>query len=149
MIKTFVLTSVLIVFFVMSGHDADALCVKVSEANLRSGPGTKYEKTWEVFKYMPFKKLKRRGNWYKVRDFEDDEHWIYRKLVTDRYNCGVVKVDKANIRTGPGTQYAKAAMAAGLMYDSFRILKIKSGWAHVVDEFGDRGWIYRKLLWIY
>lgn len=141
---------ILPVFLILSmSGSTQAVCVKTSEANLRSGPGTKYEKTWEVFKYMPFQKLKRRGNWYKVRDFEGDEHWIYRKLLTDKYNCAVVKVDKANIRTGPGTQYSEAVMVPGAMYDSFKVLKVKGDWANVMDEYGDSGWIYRKLLWIY
>ncbi len=125
-----------------------ALCINVSEANLRKGPGTKYEKTWEVFKYMPFKKTTKKGNWYKVSDVDNDTHWIYRKLVTERFKCAVVKVDKANIRSGPGTSYSNNALSPALKYDSFKVLKIKSSWVQVIDEFGDTGWIYRNLLWI-
>jgi SH3-like domain-containing protein len=126
-----------------------ALCVNVPEANLRSGPGTKYEKTWEVFKYMPFNKLSKRGNWYKVKDVDGDTHWVYRKLVTDKFRCAVVKVEKANIRNGPGTNYSKNALSPSLKYDSFKVLQIKSSWVKVIDEFGDTGWISRKLLWIH
>ena len=128
---------------------SDALCVNASEANLRSGPGTKYKKTWEVFKYMPFKKLSTKGNWYKVQDVDSDIHWIYKKLVTAKYNCAVVKVEKANIRTGPGTNYSKNALSPSLKYDSYKVLKTKSSWVKVTDEFDDTGWISRKLLWIY
>lgn len=128
---------------------SDALCVNVPEANLRKGPGTKYEKTWEVFKYMPFKKVSKKGNWYKVQDVDGDTHWVYRKLVTDKFRCAVVKVEKANIRTGPGTNYSKNALSPSLKYDAFKVLKIKLPWVKVSDEFGDTGWIARKLLWIY
>jgi SH3-like domain-containing protein len=121
----------------------------VSEANLRGGPGTKYEKTWEVFKYMPFNKLSKKGNWYKVKDVDGDVHWIYSKLVTDKFNCAVVKVDKANVRSGPGTKYGKNALSPALKYDSFKVIKTRSSWVKVSDEFGDSGWISRKLLWIH
>ena len=126
-----------------------ALCVNVSDANLRSGPGTKYNKTWEVFKYMPFKRLSKKGNWYKVQDVDGDIHWIYRKLITSKFKCAVVKVEKANIRSGPGTNYSKNALSPSLKYDSFKVLQTKSSWVKVIDEFGDKGWISRKLLWIY
>lgn len=71
---------------VLLSNSAGALCVTVSEANLRSGPGTNYGKTWEVFKFMPFKRLSKKGNWLKVQDVDGDKHWIYRKLVTDNFN---------------------------------------------------------------
>lgn len=128
---------------------ASALCVKVSDANLRSGPGTNYRKTWEVFKYMPFKRLSKNGNWYRVQDVDGDRHWIYKKLVADTFDCAVVKVDKANIRSGPGTHFKKKNYGPSLKYDSFRVIKRKGKWVNVRDEFGDEGWIFRKLLWIY
>lgn len=126
-----------------------ALCVNVSDANLRSGPGTKYEKTWEVFKYMPFKRLSKKGNWYKVQDVDGDKHWIYNKLITDKFDCAVTKTDTANIRSGPGTQYKKKSISPSLKYDSYRVIKRKGKWVKLRDEFGNEGWIFRKLLWIY
>jgi SH3-like domain-containing protein len=122
--------------------------VKVQTANLRSGPGTKYEKTWQVFKYMPLKKIGSKGNWYKVRDVDGDVHWIYKKLVTSKYRCAVVKAREANIRKGPGTKYKKTDLSPAIKYDTFKVIKIKGNWVKVVDEFGEVGWIYKKLLWI-
>jgi SH3-like domain-containing protein len=143
------LISIFILFGLLVLTDyAQALCVSVAEANLRGGPGTKYEKTWEVFKYMPFNKLSKKGGWYKVRDVDGDVHWIFSSLVTEKFQCAVVKVEKANIRTGPGTKYSKSALSPALKYDSYKVLKIKSSWVHVMDEFGDKGWISRKLLWV-
>jgi|Deesub1362A_J573_1020465.scaffolds.fasta_scaffold09915_2 SH3-like domain-containing protein len=140
--------SVVIVLFLFTGN-AFSLCVDVPEANLRRGPGTKYEKTWQVFRYMPFKRLAKKGNWYKVEDVDGDVHWIYRKLVTDKFRCAVVKVPKANVRTGPGTNYPKnSLLSPAIKYDSFKVISIKSSWVKVMDEFGDTGWIHRNLLWI-
>ena len=137
-------------FLVLAGFSSYsyALCVSVPEANLRSGPGLKNKKTWEVFKYMPFKKVSAKGDWYKVKDVDGDNHWIHKKLVTEKYKCAVVKVDRANVRRGAGLNYSKSALSPALKYDSFRVMSIKSKWVNVKDEFGDKGWIFRKLLWV-
>jgi SH3-like domain-containing protein len=127
----------------------DALCVKVPKANLREGPGTKFEKTWHVFKYMPFKKVGSKGSWYKVEDVDGDTHWIYSKLVTNATNCAVVKVDEANVRSGPGTNFPKKDFSPALKYDSFKVLKSDGKWIKLVDEFGNKGWVFRKLVWVY
>jgi SH3-like domain-containing protein len=146
--RILVINFIVIISFVIS-NAAYAICVTSSEANLRSGPGTKHEKTWEVFKYMPFKRLSKKGNWYRVQDVDGDKHWIYKKLVTDKFNCAVVKVEKANVRSGPGTKYKETSFSPSLKYDSYKVLKRKGEWVKVHDEFGDEGWIFRKLLWIY
>ena len=142
-IITFVLFSIIILV-----NYSHALCIQVAEANLRSGPGTKYEKTWEVFKYMPFNKISQKGSWYKVKDVDGDVHWVYKKLVTSKFKCAVVKVDKANVRSGPGTKYSTNALSPALKYDSFKVISTKPSWVKVVDEFGDTGWLSRKLVWV-
>lgn len=125
-----------------------ALCVKSSRANLRSGPGTKYEKTWEVYKYMPFRKLALKRSWYKIRDVDNDIHWIHKKLVTEKGFCAVVKVSEANIRKGPGTNYNKVYFSPALQYYTFKVLKIKRDWVKVKDDKNNIGWIFRRLLWV-
>ena len=68
-----------------------------------------------------------------------------------REKCSLLKgyVDAANIRKGPGTNYQKKYLTPVIKYDSFKVLKRKGQWVKVMDEFGDNGWIFRKLLWIY
>ncbi|MBC8553073.1 MAG: SH3 domain-containing protein [Nitrospira sp.] len=146
--KKVVMFAGLFVFMMILSSQASALCVDISEANLRKGPGTKYEKSWEVFKYMPFEKVSKKGNWYKVKDVDGDTHWIYEKIVTTKYQCAVVKVDKANIRKGPGTNFKKKASSPAFKYDAYRVDKIQLPWVKITDEFGDTGWIYRTLVWI-
>jgi len=145
--KGMVLFSAFVMVLIVN-HEAHSLCVNVAEANLRGGPGTRYEKTWEVYKYMPFQKIAKKGNWYKVKDVDGDTHWVYRKLVTEKFKCAVVKVDKANIRSGPGTNYDKSAISPALKYDSFRVVESAASWVNVADEFGGSGWISKNLLWI-
>ncbi|NOZ25768.1 MAG: hypothetical protein GXO94_06750 [Nitrospirae bacterium] len=147
--KKKLLSGLLAVTLVLAmGGSVSALCVSAPEANLRGGPGTKYEKRWLVFRYTALKKIAKRKGWYKVRDVDGDVHWIYGRLVTDRFRCAVVKVEKANVRTGPGTRFKKSSMSPAIKYDSFKVLRRKGEWVKVMDEFGDKGWIHRKLLWI-
>ena len=132
----------------LTGH-AEGLCVNVKKANLRSGPSTKKQITWEVFKFMPLVKLKRKGSWYQVKDFEGDAHWVHKSLVTSKYKCAVVKVDKANLRTGPSSKFRQPSdLPSVKKYTVFKLIKIKGSWAQVKDSFGDSHWVFRKLIWI-
>jgi len=127
---------------------ASALCVGVSEANLRQGPGTRHEKSWTVYKYMPLESLGRQGRWYRVKDVDGDVHWVNRRLVTQAMRCAVVKAQRANVRTGPGTHHARAPLGTVERYYSFRVIGRDGRWVRVQDELRNRGWISRALLWI-
>ncbi len=130
----------------IAGH-AHALCVSSPQANLRQGPGTHYAKTWEVYQYMPLKKIGQRGKWLHVRDLDGDRHWVHKRLISKKLHCAVVKGARANVRTGPGTRYRQAAWSPIDAYYSFRIIDRSGRWVKVRDEVGNTGWITRSLLW--
>lgn len=127
-----------------------ALCTKVSTANLRTGPGTRYEIGWTVFRYMPFKKVgvSLSGNWYAVEDVDGTVLWIYKNLVTGNMRCAVVNTDEVNIRTGPGMQYKKLFSDPVEKYSSFRVLRRKGSWVRLRDEKNNIGWAHKDYLWI-
>ena len=127
---------------------ASAACIKVPEANLRQGPSTDNEKTWEVFQYMPLKKIGQKGGWSHVKDVDGDEHWVYSKLLSNSMRCAVVKVDEANVRSGPGTNYEKSPLSPVEQYYSFKVIKTQGNWVKVEDEVFNEGWVYKPLLWI-
>lgn len=141
-------TIIAICFFILSASNAYSLCVKADTANLRSGPSTKYEISWQVYMYMPLKKISKKDSWYKVEDVDGDTHWIYGNLVTEDIKCAVIKVDEANVRSGPGEEYKKIGLSPLYQYESIKVLKTKGRWANVMYENGDTGWIYDSLLWI-
>lgn len=97
---------------------------------------------------MPLKKLAKKDGWYRVEDMEGTIHWVKEDLVTEKYSCGAVKEDFANLRTGPGTNYPKAKAQQADRYVSFRILESKGRWIKVEDLEGDSAWIARENLWI-
>ncbi|NOX24722.1 MAG: SH3 domain-containing protein [Deltaproteobacteria bacterium] len=120
------------------------LSVAGSKANLRSGPGVHYAVRWVYGKGFPLRLLARRGNWYKVIDFERDKGWIYKKLLSRRPHV-IVKKKYANIRSGPGMKYRLLGKAKyGVV---FKTLLSKKGWVKVRHAKGMVGWISRDLLW--
>ncbi len=127
---------------------AEALCIKERRANLRKGPGLNYDKLWEVFRYMPFKQLGKKGEWIRVQDLDGDIYWVHRRLTTKSFKCAVIKRDKINLRRGPGTHYKKIKGIPGEKYFSMKVLKIKDNWVQVIDAWGDKAWVYRPLVWI-
>ena len=147
MTKVSLSVSIFTLLLVMA-NPAMALCIKYEKANLRTGPGTKYEKLWQVFQYMPFKLLSTKGNWKQLQDLDGDNYWVHAPLTTQKYKCAVIKNNQTNLREGPGTQYPKVSWAPVDKYFSMKVLKIADNWVHIEDASGDKAWIYRPLVWI-
>ncbi len=123
---------------------AEYVSVNKDGVNIRSGPDTKKEILWEVFKDFPLQILKRDGKWAQTKDFEGDTGWIYSPLLSKQKKV-IVKVEIANIRTGPGKNYEQVATAKyGVV---FTPTETEGDWTKVSHEDGTRGWIYKKLIW--
>jgi len=123
---------------------SERLTVSVSDANIRSGPGSNYDIIWKVNKYYPIKVIKKVGSWIRFVDFEGDEGWIYSSLVRKIPAVITIKED-CNIRSGPGTNYPIVFKAEKGV--AFKILSRKGKWIHVQHADGDKGWIYKTLVW--
>ncbi|MCF8067570.1 MAG: SH3 domain-containing protein [Desulfobacterales bacterium] len=134
-----------VLFFLFTGAAfAERLSIKVSIANVRSGPGSNYGVLWQVEKYFPILVVQRSGQWIKFKDFEGDTGWIHDSLVSD--NATVISTKKvSNVRTGPGTDYDIAfTIEAGI---PFKVLEKKGKWILIQHGDGDKGWIYDSLVW--
>ena len=135
-------------FWSKNPQNTEALCIKNEKANLRKGPGTSHEKLWEVFKYMPFKQLGVKDAWKRIEDIDGDIYWVYSPLTTQKYKCAVIKNNKTNLRTGPGTNFPKVPWSPVPKFFSMKVLKIEKNWVQIEDIDGDKAWIYRPLVWI-
>ncbi len=144
-IYTFFISTLFVVF---SSSNSEALCIKEKRANLRKGPGLKYQKIWEVYKYMPFKQLAKKKNWLRIKDLDGDIYWVHQRLTTKKIKCAVIKQNKTNLRTGPGTKFPAVRWSPVDKYFSMKVLRIKNNWVRVVDAVGDKAWVYRPLVWI-
>ena len=123
---------------------AEFVSIAGKSVNVRQGPSTQHDVSWELSKGYPMKVTQKRGNWLKVRDFEGELGWVYRPL-TGKQDHHIVKVPKANMRIGPGTQYKKVASFE--QYDLLKTLDKKNGWVKGQASNGKTGWISKKLLW--
>ncbi len=123
---------------------AERMAVTVPIANIRSGPGTKYDIIWKVEQYHPFLVIKKTGTWYRIKDFEQDEGWAHKSLLSD-IKTVITQKNKCNIRSGPATNYdVLLTVEKGI---PFKVLKRKGNWIHIQHADGDRGWIHESLVW--
>jgi SH3-like domain-containing protein len=143
--KILVLTIMALVLLVGTAM-AKRLAVSVDKANVRSGPGTKHEVLWSVGKYYPVDTLKKSGNWYKIRDFENDEGWIFHSLI-GKIPSVIVKAPLVNVRQGPGTSSRVIFQAEKGV--SFKRIGKKEPWFKVQHSDGEVGWIHKSLVWGY
>jgi len=127
-----------------AAFSAEYVSVVKDGVNIRSGPSTKDEIHWEVFKDFPLKVVSKKGKWLKTKDFEGDSGWIFASL-TRKKKTVIVKVKKANVRVGPGKNYEVTATALyGVVFSPGK----KSGdWQQVSHSDGTKGWIHHTLLW--
>ena len=123
---------------------AERMAVSSSLANIRSGPGTKYDIIWQVEKYHPIKIIKKSGTWYRFRDFEQDEGWVHKSLVS-KIRTVITKNKKCNIRSGPGTRHKIVFTVENGI--PFKVIKTKGNWIFIEHSDGDKGWIHKSLVW--
>lgn len=144
LLKQFVITIILF-SFCTPALAAEYISIKKDGVNIRSGPSTKKtEILWEVFKDFPLQVVKRKGDWIQAKDFEGDQGWVFANLAGKNKRV-IVKVNTANMRTGPGKDFE---LVATVKYGVVFTPKEKDGdWIQVRHEDGTSGWIYNKLIW--
>lgn len=134
-------------FLILAATAADArqmVSIDRPEVNMRSGASTRHPTLWTLSAGYPLMVIGQQGQWYKVRDFENDEGWVYRPL-TARKPHFVVKSKIVNVRSGPGTNNRIVGKAE--YGEVLRTLGQRAGWARVRLPGGQTGWVARRLLW--
>ena len=133
-------------FFLMPGavHAEERLSVISSIANMRSGPGTEDTVLWQVEQYHPVIVVEKKGNWYKVKDYENDTAWLHNSLLGKVDSVITVK-DKSNVRSKPDVMSSiKFTVDKGV---PFKVLERKGPWIKIQHADGDVGWIHNTLVW--
>ncbi len=127
-----------------SAYAGQRLSIISRLANIRSGPGSNYEVLWQVEKYYPVIIINKKGNWYHFKDFENDTGWVHKSLVGKVRSVISIK-NKCNVRSGPGSKHNVVfTVEKGV---PFKLLGKKGNWLKVEYMDGDRGWIYKSLVW--
>lgn len=149
--KSFVLFSVISVLslFTASTATTEILSVKGDNVHFRTGPGENYTIKWLYNDGLPLKVIERKGNWVKLKDFEDDSGWLNKTFLSTQPHA-VVKANRfndesINIRNEPNS---KSTIVGKAHYGVvFRVLELHSGWVKVQHKTGLTGWISSNLLW--
>ena len=123
----------------------DMVAVHRPEINMRSGAGTQHEALWVLSRGYPLEVLGRKGQWLKVRDFENDRGWVYKPLTSARTPHHVVKVQVLNIRSRPSLRSRVLAKAAH--GEILKTLERKRDWVKIKQDGGPTGWVSRRLVW--
>lgn len=122
----------------------ERLTVTAGIANMRSGPGTKYDVLWQVEQYHPVIVVEKKGKWYKIKDFENDVAWLHESLL-GKVNGVITIKDKCNVRSRPNTKSPVLfTVERGV---PFKVLSRKGNWIKIEHADGDVGWIYKTLVW--
>ncbi|WP_300459990.1 SH3 domain-containing protein [Desulfobacula sp.] len=127
-----------------SAFSQERYAVKSSIANLRSGPGTKYDVLWQVEQYHPVIIIEKKEDWYKIKDFENDVAWIHESLLAKMTSVITIK-NKCNVRSKPDkNSRILFTVETGV---PFRVLERNGDWIKIEHADGDIGWIYKTLVW--
>lgn len=143
-IKT--MATVMIVLLIIPGLAIaeQRLSVTAGIANMRSGPGTNNDVLWQVEQYHPVRIIEKKGNWYKIKDFENDVAWLHKSLLGKVEGVITIK-DKCNVRSKPNTKSSVLfTVEKGV---PFKVLSRKGNWIKIEHADGDIGWIYKTLVW--
>ena len=142
--KRYLILLIVLIFFNAGAAMAERLAVIKPVANIRSGPGAKYDILWKVEKYYPIFVIKKKDPWYHFKDFEDDKGWVHKSLV-GKTDSVITKKDKCNIRSGPGTgNKILFVVEKGI---PFKVIKRQGHWLHIEHADKDKGWIHDSIVW--
>ena len=140
----FILLGAALFLLASTAFAAEHVSVLKNGVNIRSGPDTKKEVLWILFKGYPLQVNARKGKWAQVVDFDGDKGWISVDLLSKEKTL-IVKADTANLRVGAGKDYEiVASVKRGVV---FKPLTTHGDWVKVKHADGTTGWILGKLLW--
>lgn len=126
--------------------------IKSSEANIRTGPSTRYPILWVYVNVgEPVEIIAEFEQWRKIRDRLGDVGWIHKSMLSGVRNA-IVKTDKKrkfqDLRLAP---HAASNVIAKIEANSVgSVKKCKKNWCQLsfIHE-GDRveGWLLREKIW--
>ena len=108
--------------------------------NVRTGPGTKYDKVDAVSRGQRFAYYQTSGNWIRIKDGWISKSYVYIEGTTaSDGGTGTVTANELNLRNGPDSSYkSKGVLKKG---ESITILAQVNGWGYTT-----KGWVSMKYI---
>jgi SH3-like domain-containing protein len=124
---------------------ARMVAVKTNLANIRETPKiNQYNLFLQAPRHYPLRVISKKDDFLKVQDFKGQVGWVKNSVVS-KTRAAVVKVKRANLRTGPGKNYGLALRAEQGV--CFKVIKAKGNWLQLEHASGQKGWMHSSLLW--
>lgn len=120
------------------------MSVKGNPANVRRGPSSEHEILWVYHTApLPVEVIGDIVGWSRIRDWDGDEGWISRPLLTARRSAMIVG-GNATLRAEPDATAPPVAIAEpGVVAD---LLACDGDWCEVTVD-GHDGWVSRGAIW--
>ncbi|MFP4387141.1 MAG: SH3 domain-containing protein [Alphaproteobacteria bacterium] len=117
--------------------------------NVRTGPGQQYPIKWVYKKKgMPVEIILEYDHWRKIRDYEGDEGWVYKSLLSGERTALIAGENVAFAYShNPYTKPHKSTVSFQLEPLSLVDVEACEGQACYISISDLSGWISRKLLW--
>ncbi len=131
------------VFAVDVANFPRAASLKKSEVNVRAGPGTRYPILW-VFerKGWPVLLLTRFDNWYKIRDIEGEEGWVYLSMISSARTAVISHGEPAALYKKPDSPEKILRFENGVIVNLLTCAPTLCE----VDYIGTEGWVEKNRL---
>ena len=144
------LTLVLIYMLVFSLTAVSEMMLEVAAdtVNVRSGPGTAYEKAGTVKRGEQYRVVREQDGWYQI-DYNGGSGWIistYSKIINNDNLPVYINVDSGvvNVRSGAGTGYSRVStITTG---SNYRVVGEKNDWYQIEYSEGKTGYVAKWLV---
>ena len=147
--KLFIISTLFITFLTASITDSFAkdtprfVSLRADKVNMRTGPSTKNPLKFTYYlKGMPMEVLDEYQGWYKVRDFEGDQGWINKNLMSKRQTAIITAEDimfkKRETTSKPILRIEERVIA--------KVKKCVENWCKLsIQDYN--GWVEKDNLW--
>ena len=119
--------------------------LKPEEANIRTGPGTRYPIQWVYRRQgMPVEVIEEYDLWRKIRDPEGTTGWVHKTMLDGKRSVMIRGKEAHVIRIDPEPDARPLLKAEPTVIG--RLLECQSDWCRVKID-NRKGWIEKKFLW--
>ena len=120
--------------------------LRVSEVNLRSGPGAKYAIQFVYHhKGLPVEIIGQYDVWRKIRDWQGSVGWVHERMISPARTV-IIKADTRTIYRDPARDSpALAKLEPGVVA---QLLECSNAWCKIETEKQNiKGWLLRSEVW--
>lgn len=119
--------------------------ISSNTVNVRVGPGTQYPISW-VYKqkHWPVEAVAKHQGWYKIRDIDGEEGWIYQRFFS-KARYGIINNENKEVVNMYKKRDGKTAV---VKFETGAIIKILSCELDIcrVSHGRKKGWLQRKYI---